>query len=46
MRKSAPIKIIIYYPEDKQTFDKIYIGAVLTAIKQVINSNKIDIIKR
>lgn len=46
MRKSAPIKIIIHYPEDKQTFDKIYIEAVLTAIKQIINSNKIDIIKR
>lgn len=40
MRKSAPIKVIVHLPEDKKTFDQIYIEAVIEAIKQLAETAK------
>lgn len=40
MRKSAPIKIVVHLPQDKPDFDKIYIEAVMEAIKQLAETAK------
>ena len=40
MRKSAPIKIVVHLPEDKPSFDKVYIEAVMEAIKQLAETAK------
>lgn len=40
MRKSAPIKIVVHLPEDKKSFDQIYIEAVMEAIKQLAETAK------
>lgn len=40
MRKSAPIKIVVHLPEDKPSFDKVYIEAVTEAIKQLAETAK------
>lgn len=40
MRKSAPIRIVVHLPQDKSAFDKIYIEAVMEAIKQLAETAK------
>lgn len=40
MRKSAPIRIVVHLPQDKPAFDKIYIEAIMEAIKQLAETAK------
>ena len=40
LRKSAAIKIVVHLPQDKPAFDKIYIEAVMEAIKQLAETAK------
>lgn len=38
MRKSKPINIIVHAPTDKAAFEKLYIGATLEAIIQLVHT--------
>lgn len=40
MRKSAEIKIVLHFSDNKADFDKIYIEAVMDAIKQLVEKAK------
>lgn len=40
MRKSAEINIVVYFPDDIVVFDKIYIDAVVEAVKQLAEQVK------
>ena len=39
MRKSAEINIVVYFPDDIAVFEKIYIEAVMDAIKQLVEKS-------
>ena len=38
MRKSQPIEVVVHMPDDITEFEKIYIEATFTAIKQIIKT--------
>ena len=40
VRKSAEINIVVYFPDDVAVFDKIYIDAVVEAVKQLAEKAK------
>ena len=40
MRKSVEINIVVYFPDDVAVFDKIYIDAVVEAVKQLAEQAK------
>lgn len=40
MRKSAEINIVVYFPDDITAFDKVYIDAVVEAVKQLAEKAK------
>ena len=40
MRKSAEIKVVLHFSDNKADFDKIYIEAVMDAIKQLAEKAK------
>lgn len=40
MRKSAEINVVVYFPDDIAVFDKIYIDAVVEAVKQLTEKAK------
>ena len=40
MRKSAEIKVVLHFSDNKADFDKIYIEAVMDAIKQLAEKVK------
>jgi len=40
MRKSAEIKVVLHFSDNKADFDKIYIDAVVEAVKQLAEQAK------